>query len=87
MGGSPMSRVESKKWSCRMSKKHPCPMVPLENADVSCQFKEISKFMSLVFLMSISLMSHDNFKKQPCRHVGFQVQGPRISLMVHMVMY
>ena len=36
-GGSPMSRVEFKKWSCRMSLSYSCPMSPLIYCHVACR--------------------------------------------------
>ena len=76
-GGSPMSRVEFKKWSCRMSLSYSCPMSPLRCCHVACRIQEISSVVSLFFLaMSISPMSHVGFKKRLCRRVEFRGQGP-----------
>ena len=76
-GESPMSRVESKKWSCHMFLSYLCPMSPLRCFHVTRQIVEMPYVVSPFFLvMSITPMSYVDFKKWPCRCVNFMGQGP-----------
>ena len=62
-----------------MSPHSSCPMLPLGCSHVPCRISEMSYVASLCFVaMSISPMSHVDFKKRPCRRVEFRGQGPYI---------
>ena len=73
-GGSPMSRVDFKKWSCHMSllfmfyvasKMIACPISNLRNA--LCR-------VTIGLAITISPMSHADFRKRPCCRVEFRGQ-------------
>ena len=77
MGWSLMSHVKFKKWSCGMSLSYSCRMSPLRFCHVAYRILEMPYVVSLFFLaMSISPMSHDDFKNWLCCHVKFRGQGP-----------
>ena len=80
-GGSPMWHVEFQKWLCQMSLYSSSPMSPLKCCYVACRIKEMLYVMSLFFLaVSISLMSHVDFKKWLYRCVEFRGQEPYILI-------
>ena len=75
-GGSPISRVEFKEWSCRMSLSYSCPMSPLRCCHVACLIYRPYAVALFFLVMSISPIWHVGFKKWPCRRVAFRGQGP-----------
>ena len=69
-----MSHVDFLKWQYRMSLLlifHKCDMSNLRNSHVSCHFLCLPPCR-----ISLSLMSHVEFKKIPCCSVEFMGQGP-----------
>ena len=76
---TPVSHVEFKKWSCRMSlnylfKSH------VASKMLSCRMSNLICRVTIPLAVSIGLMSHVDLKKWPCRRVKFRGQGPYLYI-------